>query len=355
MNATLEVIAYPIDDVPSIAGVTRTQVFEAIRAKELMARKRGRRTLIEASELRRWVSTFPIRGRTHQAKRSQPKINAPPVARAKKMARRAPTRTGQKGIEAMNAIAQLPAENKNPVVSLTIDVGGELKTITRSRCLGPIRINFRRISRGHAHRAACSPLESLHAGSSAAPASTSTRSMKNTGVPLPARMRATCSAPLSALSKSSDKMTRKRGVRTAPKASLPCRLWKEPGDDGAGLYRTAPGSSTCVASPSTCGAWSAACRLVSTANRRRAADADARYGERGMLTPRTRGSLPTRQHRLTFFTPSIAPLTRAGTPAKSQRDRTAVRETYREWAVAFLGEADARPVIASAARAWGAA
>ena len=63
MNATLEVIAYPIDYVPSIAGVTRTQVFEAIRAKELMARKRGRRTLIEASELRRWVSTFPIRGR----------------------------------------------------------------------------------------------------------------------------------------------------------------------------------------------------------------------------------------------------------------------------------------------------
>jgi hypothetical protein len=64
MNATPEVIAYPVDDVPSIAGVTRTQVFEAIRAKELMARKRGRRTLIEASELRRWVSTFPIRGRT---------------------------------------------------------------------------------------------------------------------------------------------------------------------------------------------------------------------------------------------------------------------------------------------------
>jgi hypothetical protein len=63
MHATLEVIAYPIDEVPSIAGVTRTQVFEAIRAKELMARKRGRRTLIEASELRRWVSTFPTRGR----------------------------------------------------------------------------------------------------------------------------------------------------------------------------------------------------------------------------------------------------------------------------------------------------
>jgi uncharacterized protein YijF (DUF1287 family) len=63
MNAAFEVIAYPVDDVPSVAGVTRTQVFEAIRSKELMARKRGRRTLIEAGELRRWISTFPTRGR----------------------------------------------------------------------------------------------------------------------------------------------------------------------------------------------------------------------------------------------------------------------------------------------------
>jgi hypothetical protein len=58
------VIAYPVDDVPSVAGVTRTQVFEAIRARELTARKRGRRTLIEADELRRWISTFPTRGRS---------------------------------------------------------------------------------------------------------------------------------------------------------------------------------------------------------------------------------------------------------------------------------------------------
>jgi hypothetical protein len=61
------VIAYPIDAVPAVAGVTRTQVFEAIRAQELMARKRGRRTLIEADELRRWISTFPVRGRTPAA------------------------------------------------------------------------------------------------------------------------------------------------------------------------------------------------------------------------------------------------------------------------------------------------
>lgn len=58
-----EVIAYPIETVPAISGVTRTQVFQAIRDRELTARKRGRRTIIEISELRRWISTFPTKGR----------------------------------------------------------------------------------------------------------------------------------------------------------------------------------------------------------------------------------------------------------------------------------------------------
>ena len=62
-SAINPVIAYAVDAVPGIAGVTRTQVFDAIRAKELTARKRGRRTIIEAGELRRWISTFPTRGR----------------------------------------------------------------------------------------------------------------------------------------------------------------------------------------------------------------------------------------------------------------------------------------------------
>lgn len=61
------VIAYAIEAVPAVAGVTRTQVFEAIRAKELTARKCGRRTLVEANELQRWISTFPTRGRTPDA------------------------------------------------------------------------------------------------------------------------------------------------------------------------------------------------------------------------------------------------------------------------------------------------
>jgi hypothetical protein len=56
------VIAYSVDTVPIVAGVTRTQVFDAIRANKLTARKCGRRTIIEAGELRRWISTLPIRG-----------------------------------------------------------------------------------------------------------------------------------------------------------------------------------------------------------------------------------------------------------------------------------------------------
>ena len=63
-NLNTSVIAYAIDAVPIVAGVTRTQVFDAIRANELTARKCGRRTIIEADELRRWISTLPIRGRT---------------------------------------------------------------------------------------------------------------------------------------------------------------------------------------------------------------------------------------------------------------------------------------------------
>lgn len=56
-------IAYPIEAIPLVAGVTRTQIFQAIKNKELMARKRGRRTIIEVDELRRWISTFPTKGR----------------------------------------------------------------------------------------------------------------------------------------------------------------------------------------------------------------------------------------------------------------------------------------------------
>jgi hypothetical protein len=56
-------LAYAIEDVPEVSGLTRTRVFEAIRQKQLMARKIGRRTIIEAAELERFISTLPTRGR----------------------------------------------------------------------------------------------------------------------------------------------------------------------------------------------------------------------------------------------------------------------------------------------------
>jgi len=40
---------------------------------------------------------------------------------------------------------------------------------------------------------------------------------------------------------------------------------------------------------------------------------------------------------------------------KSQRDQTAVREAYRKWAIAFFGEAAARPLVTVAEERWGSA
>jgi len=62
-----EILAYPVEMVPVVSGVTRTQVFEAIKANELTARKCGRRTIIEVNELRRWIATFPTKGRVPEA------------------------------------------------------------------------------------------------------------------------------------------------------------------------------------------------------------------------------------------------------------------------------------------------
>jgi excisionase family DNA binding protein len=45
------------------AGVSRTKIFEAIRDGTLTARKAGKSTVIEPSELQRWVRSLPVRGR----------------------------------------------------------------------------------------------------------------------------------------------------------------------------------------------------------------------------------------------------------------------------------------------------
>jgi len=51
------------DEAAVSAGVSRTKIFEAIRDSALTARKSGKATIIEPSELQRWVRSLPVRGR----------------------------------------------------------------------------------------------------------------------------------------------------------------------------------------------------------------------------------------------------------------------------------------------------
>ena len=55
-------LAYPVEQAGDAVGVSRTRIFEAIRNKELTARKAGRATIIETPELQRWLRSLPTRG-----------------------------------------------------------------------------------------------------------------------------------------------------------------------------------------------------------------------------------------------------------------------------------------------------
>jgi len=55
------------DEAAISAAVSRTKIFEAIRDGRLTARKSGKTTIIEPSELQRWVRSLPTRGRTPEA------------------------------------------------------------------------------------------------------------------------------------------------------------------------------------------------------------------------------------------------------------------------------------------------
>ena len=56
-------LAYPIEEAGPAVGVSRTRIFDAVRNKELTVRKAGKSSIIEATELKRWLHALPIRGR----------------------------------------------------------------------------------------------------------------------------------------------------------------------------------------------------------------------------------------------------------------------------------------------------
>ncbi len=58
-NITLERVAYSVAEVAKLTGCGRDKIYTAIKAGALDARKWGRRTVITADSLRRFVSHLP--------------------------------------------------------------------------------------------------------------------------------------------------------------------------------------------------------------------------------------------------------------------------------------------------------
>jgi excisionase family DNA binding protein len=63
-------LAYSIAQACEVANIGRTSIYEAISSRELIARKHGRRTVILADDLRRWLQNLPVTS-PHSASKSQ--------------------------------------------------------------------------------------------------------------------------------------------------------------------------------------------------------------------------------------------------------------------------------------------
>ena len=55
----MERIALTVIEACQVAGVSRTSLYAAIGRSELVARKRGRRTLVLMDDLRNWINQLP--------------------------------------------------------------------------------------------------------------------------------------------------------------------------------------------------------------------------------------------------------------------------------------------------------
>ena len=59
VSATPDKLAYGIAEAVRVAGIGRTTIYAAMASGQLSAVKMGSRTLIPASELRRFIETLP--------------------------------------------------------------------------------------------------------------------------------------------------------------------------------------------------------------------------------------------------------------------------------------------------------
>ena len=57
--STVPTLAYTVDEACSVAGIRRTALYKAIGTGELVARKYGRKTLILATDLHRFIDGLP--------------------------------------------------------------------------------------------------------------------------------------------------------------------------------------------------------------------------------------------------------------------------------------------------------
>jgi len=54
-----QITAHNISEVCALARASRTTVYDAIKRGELIARKRGRRTVVLTGDLRQWLESLP--------------------------------------------------------------------------------------------------------------------------------------------------------------------------------------------------------------------------------------------------------------------------------------------------------
>ncbi len=55
----MEAFNLTVSDAVKASGISRSRLYEALKAGDLKARKAGRRTLIETAELKRFVAELP--------------------------------------------------------------------------------------------------------------------------------------------------------------------------------------------------------------------------------------------------------------------------------------------------------